>query len=329
MKNLKTFEAFGMQRDNCDLIMESLTELPIIYTKRLRDILNQISDNKVAKILLDSEYKKTSFLQKTFSFLKRNKVKDIFTVIDLTNKNDSVSVIQSNRIIKSYPELVDNTDKLLDINFNSSYWNGGYGRGGLRTEISIGRWSRRIINKVEEQPDSEIEKFVNMFKAKFDEFKSKIEIVEGEEIRKYYLYSSYESKGGSLSGSCMNVDNLRDTRKFDLYVKNPNVCKLIILKYKNSDKIVGRSLLWKLENGEYYMDNPYTIYQSDYYTFLNFAKKNGYLYYTDKDSYTLIVKLDTINVSTPYLDTFIWCNYDEKRISNKNLGKGWFPTNTQ
>jgi len=319
MKNLKTFEAFGVQRDNCDLIMESLTELPIIYTKRLRDILNQIGDNKVAKILLDSEYKKTSFLQKTFSFLKRNKIKDIFTVIDLTNKNDSVSVIQSNRIIKSYSEIVDNTDKLLDINFNSSYWS------GLRTEISIGRWSRRIINKVEEQPDSEIEKFVNMFKAKFDEFKSKIEIVEGEEIRKYYLYSSYESKGGSLNSSCMNVDTLVQAGRFDLYVKNPNVCKLIILRYKNSDKIIGRALLWKLENGEYYMDNPYTIYQSDYYIFLNFAKKNGYLSYKDKESYTLIVKLDKINVSTPYIDTFTWFNYDEKRISNKNLGKGWSP----
>jgi hypothetical protein len=67
---------------------------------------------------------------------------------------------------------------------------------------------------------------------------------------------------------------------FQIYVKNPEVCTLVILKDPlNQNKILGRALLWQLSSPEImYMDRIYTTKPSDVVLFREFAKKNGWSY---------------------------------------------------
>ena len=44
---------------------------------------------------------------------------------------------------------------------------------------------------------------------------------------------------------------------FNIYIENPDVCQLLIFTDPN-DKLLGRALLWKLEDGSNYMDRIYT-----------------------------------------------------------------------
>jgi hypothetical protein len=73
------------------------------------------------------------------------------------------------------------------------------------------------------------------------------EIVEGDEIAKWYRYENYAENKGTLGNSCM-----RDKRDsfFEIYTKNPEVCRMLILK--EDDKILGRALIWKLNSFKSY-----------------------------------------------------------------------------
>jgi hypothetical protein len=104
-----------------------------------------------------------------------------------------------------------------------------------------------------------------------------IEFVTGEDIRKWYLEENYQFDKGQLSNSCMRYE--RCQKYLDIYVENPEVCQLMILKGSNPDKIIGRSLIWKLQDGRFYQDRQYTNIESDKSVFANYAKSKGWLYY--------------------------------------------------
>lgn len=273
-----------------DFILESTTELPLIYSKKFREHLNKMGNNPVANMLLLCE--------------NNASIKDAFTLCDLTDKNDIISLIQVNRITRNNPN--PSMEELRDE--TSEFWKRS------RTEISVGKWSRRIVNKVREFTDSQIETFVNLWKAKIDEDEIELEVVEGEEIRKWYNVKNYESVRGELGNSCMRYLSCQPF--FDIYVWNPDVCKLIIKKNSTGDKISGRALLWKLEDGRWYMDRPYTIINSDEVLFNEFAKKRGYIKYIDEPE-DISVKLGDHEYNKyPYMDTFVCYNPKLKRLSN-------------
>ena len=82
---------------------------------------------------------------------------------------------------------------------------------------------------------------------------------------------------------------------FNIYIKNPDVCRLVILR--EDDKILGRALVWKLvsirsgvgekfEGVEYFMDRQYTIKDSDVNKFRNFAKEQGWIYKTNNNHHS-------------------------------------------
>lgn len=132
---------------------------------------------------------------------------------------------------------------------------------------------------IEEINDSDIEKFVNEFIALTKSMRapedSKIEEVKGEDIRKWYLSSNYKSTIGQLGGSCMSYPECQ--RYLDIYTENPERISLLILKDKE-DKLLGRALLWKLDNGKLFMDRVYCLTEYDERLFVNYAKEKGYYY---------------------------------------------------
>lgn len=189
---------------------------------------------------------------------------------------------------------------------------------------SIGRISRRILDKVGKKfTQVEIDDFVNGFKALVELEKNvgdRIELVKGEDIRYWYLYERYTpNKSGTLHTSCMRYSKCQ--KYFGIYVDNPKVCQLLILKeLENDSYIEARALVWRLSNGMTFMDRIYYSSPHQVDIIINYAKKMGWLYKSKQDSgedttilmpdgteyyETLHVELnDTYFSYYPYMDTF-------------------------
>jgi hypothetical protein len=293
-----------------EFLLENKDEFNLYYSKKFRSILSEISNggNEIAEILLQVEN----------DDMYRSK----FTLIDVTDKNDTISFIQSNRITRKNPDLNDRDNGVLppkiavDSN-KSELWNTG------RTYMIIGRWVRKLFTDVLSPKrksmvinNTELEKFINQYKSTYDSHNNvKLEIVQGEDIRYWYSDRNYQNNKGQLGNSCMRESY--KARFFDIYVKNPDVCKLLILRSEiDNSKIKGRALLWKLKNGKYYQDRIYTNADSDISLFENWAIKEGIDYY---NNYTddMTVKLgDYVYDKYPYMDTFIVYNAYTKELKN-------------
>lgn len=146
-----------------------------------------------------------------------------------------------------------------------------------RQNIRIGRGIRGLLTASGQKfTDSEIEEFVNKYKSEYDKMNDVFrlfDVVEGKEIAYWYNYNNYAElrNRGQLSSSCMSGVN---SSFFDIYVNNPDSCKLVILKTEDGKKIKGRALLWKLTkpDGVMFLDRIYTHYESDIELFKQYAK---------------------------------------------------------
>ena len=178
----------------------------------------------------------------------------------------------------------------------------------LQTEARIGRVISKILNTIDKS---------------YFEYKSniKLEIINGGQY-----------------------DRTKDCQDFfQIYVTNKNVSLLIL---KDKEKLFGRALLWKLDNGKYFMDRVYTILEPDEIIFINYAIKNGYYYRSngtnekinyyfngeviDGSETIMSVNLDYSDFTYyPYLDTFKYLNIDEKILSNNPKRHDYILTSTE
>lgn len=206
------------------------------------------------------------------------------------------------------------------------------------SEMKVGRLVNTILKKAGiKVSDKDVEQFVNKWKSFIDFSNNKysnFKLVKGEDIRYWYYEEKYEGYGGSLNGSCMKHKNCQPF--FDLYVENPDVCQLLILKSHNEDTILGRALVWKLRDGDTFMDRIYTSNDSDVELFKKYAQEKGWMYKSCQDfnEYTSIVlpnggvKHLTLNVdlknsyfdSYPYMDTLKFLNYNKNTLTNNTHG---------
>lgn len=301
-------------------ILENKDQFRLHYSTKFRNILEKIkdvNDNEIADILLQSE-DNDMYVGK-------------FTLIDITEKNNYVSFIQSNRIIRKNPELEGSVlpNEISLSNKGSDFWKSG------RTEMSVGRWTRKVFNDILQKSrksmvinNNELEDFVNQYKATYDSLNNvNLELVEGEEIRHWYSENNYESKLGQLGNSCMKQPE--KSSFFDIYVKNPTVCKLLILKSdKDNTKIKGRALIWKLSDGSYYQDRVYTHNESDRKVFENWAKEREMGYFLkDSISYMFVQLGDHKYDKYPYMDTFSVYNPETNQLSSDDdlwPGQGYY-----
>ena len=324
-----------------DLLLESLINESMIYfSPALRKQLNKVSDD-ISDDLLGIE---------------STDIKPDITFIDLDKEGFlSFSTMRNVKKIldEKFPDLKDiyingidldqkpNKDLADDIwyihnkeygNLKSSLRGMGNFDDGVdpyvkgRNQIAIGR----LVNKVfpGKYNSKQVEEFVNSFKAAVEKSGEHFELVSGDDIAFWYNSDNYKEKSGTLGNSCM----AQKRNIFNIYVKNPDVCRLLILR--EDDKILGRALIWKFksihsgigekfEGVEYFMDRQYTIKDSDVNKFRNFAKEQGWIYKTNNNhhSFTNITyNGNEINVDIdvqvdrfggdydyqryPYMDTF-------------------------
>jgi len=308
-----------------EFVSESKETMRIFYSDQFRKLLEKVSkkniSNKIATILLESEDSYTDL--------------DVYTAIDITDKNDMISYIQVSRLERENPTGGTNIHKIPNVNLQAitlksvsdRIW-----RDGRTPYYSIGRWVRHIFTDVKKETisNTDLENFVIAYKMVYGlkdqkEDDNRLELVSGEEIRKWYLEDNYEKdcETTDLGKSCMRYEKCQGY--FDIYVKNPEVCKLLILKSETeTDKICARALLWTIDNtsrgydNELYLDRIYFVDVDDVEYYYNWCKKNGVKlaydnYRMGSDikalKYFADVNLGEHEYETfPYIDTFGYYN---------------------
>lgn len=227
-------------------------------------------------------------------------------------------------------ETVINTNKLttIDDRYNKVWSNN-------RQEVKVGRAMRSLLKAAGHDKflTRDIEEFVNLYKASIDKLNDKFsyfDVVKGDDISYWYYYPQYLQRSGTLGNSCMSDV---PSHYLDIYTKNPNNISLVILKSPDfPEKIVGRAILWKLNDGKMFMDRIYTINDSDVQLFRDYAKDNKWYskcrnnscdssdsFSPDGDTVNLdlSVNLENYNLSKfPYLDTLKYFYPKTGEISN-------------
>ena len=307
-----------------DLLLEkAINESILYYSPELRKVINKL-DSDIGNALLDSE---------------ATDIKPDITFVDLDQEGYLSFTTMRNakkHIVDKFSHLTDIdtepipfhlSDELFDLDRKGSPNATGITTKS-RNQIGIGKFINKLFPG--KYNDKEKEDFVNSFKAVLSRNTEKFELVEGSDISFWYDSKNYVERSGNLGSSCMAGKN---SSVFRIYEMNPEVCKMLILK--EDDKILGRSLVWKLnsirylgrpmEGVEYFMDRQYTIKDSDVQKFRNYAKEQGWCYksHNNHHSYST-VNIDGVDknvgmaikvkpfkgesdydyVRYPYLDTF-------------------------
>lgn len=222
-----------------------------------------------------------------------------------------------------------------------------------RSTIRIGRMVAALLPLIKKKfTDAQVEKFVNEYKGVMEVLNnafSKFDIVSGDDIYNFYQASNYSIKRGQLSNSCMA--GAKPSWLY-IYTANPDVVQMVILyddsgsivdgKYK-SEKIKGRALLWKTDNGYSLMDRIYTISDSDIGLFEKFATRNGWWSKSgysesivmmkkgeEKKQEVVIVSLKKWEKNYPYLDTLCYFNSKTGKLSSDSgaIKSDWSLGNT-
>ena len=268
-----------------ELILESIINESIVhYSPPLRDLISKVGGD-IGDALLDVE---------------KTDVKPDVTFIDLDKEGYFSFITMKNAINllkKEWPDTPEdklnnsndwNLEQLWNLHKDGNFKNDIYSKS--RNSLKIGK----LINKIfpGKFTDKEIEEFVNKIKAGSSNEGEKFEIVEGVDIAYWYDYKNYLEVKGQLGNSCMKE---KPHQVFNIYTKNPEVCRMLILK--EGDKIKGRALIWKLlsikklgkdiEGVEYFLDRQYTIEESDVIKFRNYAKEKKWAYKAHNNHHSL------------------------------------------
>jgi hypothetical protein len=265
----------------------------------LREILKKISnESKLAKLLLTKRHKVENLVENHVNFIGLSK-----------SDKSKISYLTIDRIEKMDP---------------SEYWS-----SSRRYQIKPGGLISKIFKNISNQ---DIEIFSNSFKSISIEGDMKFEIVEGDNIRKFYDGDYYSSNYGSLGNSCMKYDKCQ--KYLDIYVKNTGTIKMLVM-LNNDGYLMGRSLLW--HNGDTkVMDRIYT--ENDEMLsgfFKRWADKNGYMYKKNQNWNTsmmfinkgkeelhqLSFKIEGDYNYYPYFDTFKFYNTSSNLLYNYNPGQ--------
>lgn len=229
------------------------------FSKLLIDKIRAIKSNKIANIIL-SNYDDVSDAP--------------FDYINTGSRNDLISFLPESKQEKA-----------------SEY---GDEWSDYRNEVKVGRFVKQFLAEIDSQvvngityTPKDVEDFVNKFKAASIDDKFKFEVVDGDDVRKWYHEDNYVENGlGSLMDSCMKDEYKQSF--LDLYVRNKKKVKLVCLIDTSTNLLMGRALLWTLDESpspsNLFLDR---IYVSEEYLFELFkqkAEEEGWMYKTSQSN---------------------------------------------
>ena len=278
----------------------------IIISDDLRNVLLEIQDSQVAQLLVKVSHFEDELADDYVNYISISK-KDLTKISYLTKER--------------YEGL--STDECWATT--------------KRIMAKPGGFISKVFKNISEK---EVEKFSTLFRSEITKPKLDFQVFEGDEIKKFYHYSSYcERNGGSLHASCMKYDNCQSF--LDIYTKNPDNCKVVVL-FDNDDatRIIGRAILWQVD-GHKVMDRIYTINDEAYqFYFKQWASKNGYYFKSEQNWFNtrqfemlgskkinLDLTLNLLNTKfdrVPYMDTFKFMDYEGKLYNFQPKGKEYY-----
>ena len=261
-----------------------VNESMIYYTKEFKDALYKLAvKNKIAKDLVDVEY---TDVKPDMTFIGMSDKEGYFSFTQIKKAVNSLKKsteefakthgLGLDTLTKIYTNIENGKTSQSDVNhlYNDAPWN-------LKDKARSDAKIAKLVNQIfpDKYTNKEVEEFTNLFK-KIGDTTSEFALVEGEDIRKWYNEDKYEFTTGELGNSCMRYR--RCASYLDIYVENPEVCRLLILKSEDGLEIRGRVLIWKIaeidiENVEYYMDRIYAIDDATKLMFQEYADKQGWL----------------------------------------------------
>ena len=208
----------------------------------------------------------------------------------ISDEIDYIDVGEDENSITYIP--IDKIDRLIEKGLDP--WTNN------RVSMKIGKF----FNKVMLIEKAELENLVNWYKTTYftskGDFDKIFQVVQGEDIRYWYNEKNYVTGGGSLNGSCMRGEGTQD--RLDLYVENPQICKLLIMK--SGDKLLSRSLMWTTDNG-IYIDRPYTRWDKDQMLYKKYADFKKYHNYYERGKGIVLKAIARKSYTNPpYLDSF-------------------------
>ena len=318
---------FNEHNNHSDLLLEKILNESVLYfSEPLRDRLVILSgSSEIAAKLLELE---GTDVHSDVTFVDLSKEVGLLTFMPMDKAIAKLKAVHPNGTdtdLQNQPDIKTN-----DIVYRRDTSDGRYGvYGDNRNSIKIGKFVNKVFRGTLTNYD--VEEFVNQFKSK-QEVDPEVELVSGDKIAYWYDIKNYNpGYGGSLRNSCMATV---PPGYFDIYTKNPEVCRLAILK--NGDKLIARALVWKVESDDkypdlpkdvkYYMDRIY--YTKDHYRNIlkDYAKEQGWGIYDSFEvidfngkliSPTMRVKIKNIKYNQfPYMDTFRRYDYVKGYLYN-------------
>lgn len=315
------------------LFKNMINESILYYSPKVRNILSKM-DDPIAKELVELETTDLP-IDVTFVDLDENKEGYLtFTTMKSAEKyllplgQGTVDFFKGTSSSPDYeykPEEARKSNDAMAIDKHQPYTKS-------RNPVKLGKFVNNLLPNKYNERDREL--FVNKFKARLEAAAEKFIIVDGKDINFYYWHENYKEKKGVLGNSCM----CDEEDIFDIYVENPNVCRLLVLL--EDGLVIGRALIWKLSHISqgldtvYFLDRQYTIKESDIDKFRDYADKEGWAY-KDVNSHSsfrgIIYKGSSYNVdmevevkakrydSYPYMDTFRSYEYSTGTLVNDNI----------
>ena len=231
--------------------------------------------------------------------------------------NQALDFLTSNKIKDDANIKSVDFDKSTGPTFTVTYTDG---RGDERTkEMKIQKLLSYLGAELTDIKGYDVEDFMSKLVIANT---SNMKIVDGEDIKKFYHCQMYDvakaddyGGGNGTMGSCMQ--HARTNGYFEIYIKNPNQVKMVILMNPDNGKIRGRALIWKLDDGDLYMDRVYVTNNEYRKEFENFKEEKGMA----KNVGEVTLEHGGEYEFYPYMDNLVYYTPSSGELSYTNHGE--------
>lgn len=219
--NLDTQLGFGKYK-GCE-ISEIVKNDPSYLTWCVSHIENfELSRIVISKINKGKDFLPIVFSEQLLELLVKLKHP---LIQKLLNQKEFISDIDS-------LDITDSIDQILCI------------KNAKKTPIKFGRFlSKLFVENFIKFSQADIENCVNEYKSILDSMSYEFSLISGSDIKEAYDGEYYDtSSEGPLQSSCMKYKKCR--YYLNLYTKNKESIKLLVLKSKLNGKVIGRAIIW-------------------------------------------------------------------------------------
>lgn len=271
------------------LLRESLENTSSYKLMTERD--NRIKYNRLY-LMLEKEIKVGDNLIKKLNSVKTPLGKKLLAFFNSDDIKDDANV--------DYVDYDKSNEKLITLGYTDR-------NGEIKQRLfKINKLLKYLGANIEDIKGYEIEDLISHLKR---EDVDQMRVVTGDDILKAYHCKNYDE--GKTMGSCMRHE--RAQSYLEIYASNPEQIKCLVLFNPENGKVRGRALLFKMDNGNTFMDRIYTT-NKEYNSFFNtYAEEQGFETGSPSDDVTL--ENGGEYDEYPYMDTFMYYTPYDDRLS--------------